>query len=109
MKLNYKASNIAKAERKAGKKFFGALTEMGETPSFDDLLFMFEAGGGTEAEFDELFSKGMPEVMVVIMEGITEAGFFGESVEMENIRKTMRESLSTQTKASPKSGEKTSD
>ena len=53
VQLNYKASNIAKAEKEMGESFFDALSKLNSTPSVSALLFLFIAGGGTKDEFDE--------------------------------------------------------
>lgn len=91
MTLHYKASAIAKAEDVYGKKLFEVLSLMGSSaPGVSDLLFLFAAGGGTEDEFDELFEKGIDEVMLVVMKGITDAGFLGNiELDLDDLREKM--------------------
>lgn len=105
MKLDYKASNIAKAEREHNLNFFDVLTTLGNKPSVSGLLFLFEAGNGTEDDFDQAFKEGIDKVLVVIMEGLRDAGFLGQ----EDVRVIKRQ-LEDQKKrpaASPNSGEAT--
>lgn len=75
MALDYRASLIAQTERKYGKSFFDALTELGNKPSVNGLAFLFEAGKGDMEEFDKLFKSGVDKVITVIMEGLAESGF----------------------------------
>jgi hypothetical protein len=109
MKLNYKASNIARAERETGKKFFAVMSSLGDDMSIDDLLFLFTAGGGNEDDFDEVFAKGIQEVMVTIMDGINDAGFLGEKIDTAEIRKAMNAATKAASKptALPTTGAKT--
>ncbi len=116
MQLNYKASNIARVEReskitdpKNPKKFFTALNGLGGEMSVDDLLFLFVAGGGTEDQFDQLFAeKGVQEIILVIMEGINDAGFLGKKIDVAEIRKAMEAAVKgDSSKATPTTGEST--
>ena len=108
MELNYKASNIAKAERAEGKKFFTVFSNIGnEDVSVDDLMFIFKAGGGTEEAFDELFSKGIPEVFAAIFEGVNRAGFLPNKIDTEVVKKDMKEAMSRDAKVSQNSGKTT--
>ncbi|MDL2235454.1 hypothetical protein LJC07_04770 [Christensenellaceae bacterium OttesenSCG-928-L17] len=92
MKLNYKASNIARAEREEGKKFFEVFGGLNKgVPSVDDLLFIFHAGGGSDDEFDAIFENGLEGVMTTIIEGLNDAGFLGKKVDMREVRKAMAE------------------
>lgn len=99
VQLNYKASNIAKAEKEMGESFFDALSKLNSTPSVSALLFLFIAGGGTQDEFDELFRQGVDKAMVEVMSGIADAGFLGKTVTSKTIRaemtKAMDEALAT--------------
>lgn len=90
MKLNYKASNIAKAERATGAKFFGVVSNLGGDMGISDLMFMFLAGGGSEEEFDVEFAKGFEEVLANIIEGMNEAGFLGEKINTKELRENLR-------------------
>lgn len=90
MKLHYKASNIAKAEAKAGKKFFETFTNIGNgIPAVADLMFLFSAGGGSDDEFDALFEQGIDSVLLAIMEGVNDAGFLGQKLNMTEIKQSM--------------------
>ena len=108
MELNFKASNIAKAERAEGKKFFTVFTNLGnEDVSVDDLLFIFKAGGGTEEAFDELFAKGIPEVFTVIFDGVNRAGFLPNKIDTKTVKEDMEKAMSNDMKASQNSGKTT--
>ena len=79
VELNYKASNIAKAEKEDYKKFFDVFNNMGNNSiGVSDLQFLFHAGGASDDDFDEIFSKGMETVMETILDGINRAGFLGK-------------------------------
>ena len=90
VQLNYKASNIAKAEKEQGLSFFDA---------FSSLLFLFIAGSGTAEEFDELFKSGIDKVMLEVMSGIADAGFLGKTVDSKTLKaemeKAMKEAMPT--------------
>ena len=108
MELIYKASNIAKAERAEGKKFFKVFANIGnEDVSVDDLLFVFKAGGGTEEEFDELFAKGIPEVFSAIFDGVNRAGFLPNKIDTKAVKKEMEEAMTENAKVSQNSGKTT--
>lgn len=108
MELNYKASNIAKAERAEGKKFFKVFASIGSDDiSIDDLMFVFKAGGGTEEAFDELFAKGIPEVFTAIFEGVNRAGFLPNKIDTKAVKQDMVEAMSGDTKVSQNSGKTT--
>lgn len=102
--LNYKASNIAKAERASGKNFFAAIQSLSKAPSMDDLLFLVNAGGGTEDDFDELFKAGIENVMMAIFAGINEAGFLGQKIDLEEMRSAMKAEMD-KAKVSQNTGE----
>ena len=60
MKLNFKASNIAKAERNDGCKFFDVFNGMSTgSIGVSDLLFLYHAGGASDEDFDKDFGKGI--------------------------------------------------
>lgn len=102
--LNYKASNIAKAERESKKNFFASIQALSKAPSMDDLLFLVNAGGGTEADFDELFKEGVENVLMAIFAGINEAGFLGQKIDLEEMRSAMKAEMD-KAKASQNTGE----
>lgn len=108
--LNYKASNIARAEREEKKNFFAVMQNLSKAPSVDELLFLFKAGGGKEADFDELFKGGIEEVLLAIFEGINEAGFLGQKIDLEEMRALMKSEVAKVKEAtSPNTGEKASE
>lgn len=89
MKLNYKASNIAKAEREYGMKFFKAFNSMNEM-GVAELQFLYRAGGASDEEFDEMFAKGIEEAFVPILEGINDAGFLAEKIDIQNFKEALK-------------------
>lgn len=92
MKLNFKASNIRKAERELGKKFFTAFDGLTNGDiGMEDLWFLFYAGGGTEDQFDEEMAKGLKNVILMVFEGISDAGFLGQKLDIKAIEKAMDE------------------
>jgi len=103
--LNYTASKIALAERRHGENFFSALETLAKKPSMSGLLFLFNAGGGTDEDFDKLFKEGADKVMVAIMEGLSAGGFLGEEIVEE--AKGLLEKASKSPVASQTSGETT--
>ena len=79
IELNYKASNIAKAEKEDNRKFFEVFNHMGNNEiGVSDLQFLFHAGGANNDDFDETFAKGIETVMEAILDGINCAGFLGK-------------------------------
>lgn len=103
--LNFTASKIALAERKHNDNFFGVLGQLAKKPSMSALLFLFNAGGGTDAQFDELFKEGVDVIMVAIVEGLSEGGFL-EKEAVEEVKKVM-ENIKNNQKTSQTSGETT--
>ncbi len=81
-KLNYKGTNIAKAEQKYGVKFFNVVENLGKKGEANvgmlDMLFLYCAGGGTEEDFDKFIVSDTEKIMLDIMEGLAESGFLGE-------------------------------
>lgn len=74
--LNFTASKIALAERSNNANFFDALSSLAEKPSMQGLLFLFNAGGGTNEQFDQLFADGgLQAVMTAILDGLGAGGF----------------------------------
>ena len=103
VQLNYKASNIAKAEKEMGESFFGALSTLNSTSSVSALLFLFVAGGGTQDELDELFKQGVDKAMVEVMSGIADAGFLGKTVTSKTIRTEVTKAMAEAFKESVES------
>lgn len=103
--LNFTASKIALAERKHNDNFFDALGQLAQKPSISALLFLFNAGGGTDAQFDTMFKEGVDTVMVAIIDGLSEGGFL-EKEAVEQV-KEMMSNIKNDQKASPSSGETT--
>ncbi len=112
MKLDYKASNIAKTERTYGINFNKVLTTL-DDPSMSDLLFLFEAGGGNESDFDAAFAKGYDNALAIILEGIISAGFLGKEITQEaklalaDLKKEMKKNTENVRKLLQNSGEVT--
>lgn len=104
MKLDYKASNIAKAERKCGLDFWKVFTTFDKHPSMSNLLFLFEAGAATEEDFDAAFKKGANEVLMIILDGLSDAGFLGQ--EDARVIKRQLEELTKELVISQNSGDK---
>lgn len=105
--LNYKASNIAKAEIAFKANFFETISALSGTPSISDLLFLVRAGGGTEEEFDKLFEKGIKEVVITIIEAINEAGFLGQKIDLDEVKKSFTETEKSEAVTSQKAGGET--
>ena len=109
--LNYKASNIAKAEEIHKKNFMSCLGNLGNSMSFSDLRFLVIAGGGTDDDFDKLFASGIDNFIITIIEGVSKAGFLGkETIDVESLKAQIHESMknvSETVKTSPISGNET--
>lgn len=77
LELNYKASNILKAERSQKRKFFGALQGMqGGDLGVEDIIFLTAAGGAAEeTTLEALDNTGMAGVMEEVAEALGVAGF----------------------------------
>ena len=89
LKLNFKASNIAKAEDLTHKNFFKAISEISEIPSISDLMFVFKAGGASEEEFDEVLKDGIENAMVIITEGLNDSGFLGKKIDTTELKRAI--------------------
>lgn len=78
--LNYKASNISKAEQALKMNFFETLQGLGEgTPSFTSLLMILRAGGLSEQEADDMLdSRGITEALKDAVEALGKAGFLAK-------------------------------
>lgn len=86
--LKFKASNIAMAEERYKMDFFSALDKVGT--SMRAMLFLFCAGGGDEESFDKFMEeKGIKELVLLILDGVNEAGFLGEKLDLNKIRATI--------------------
>ena len=83
MKLNYKASSIARAEQEYGLKLFSVMESLSDKQGsvrnvgVIDMLFLWVAGGGTPEEFDEIAETDVEKLMLIIMDGLNQSGFLG--------------------------------
>lgn len=94
VQLNYKASNIAKAEKEQGENFLEKISTLNGIPPVSDLMFLFIAGGGTIEEFDKFMKKeGVGAVTVEVVASIAESGFLGKSIDAKQLRRDMEEEL----------------
>ncbi|MBI1146950.1 hypothetical protein JEO88_03065 [Candidatus Saccharibacteria bacterium] len=94
VQLNYKASNIAKAEKEQGENFLEKISTLNGIPPVSDLMFLFTAGGGTIEEFDEFMKEeGVGAVTVEVVASIAESGFLGKSIDAKQLRRDMEEEL----------------
>lgn len=123
VQLNYKASNIAKAEKEQGENFLEKISTLNGIPPVSDLMFLFTAGGGTIEEFDEFMKEeGVGIVTVEVVASIAESGFLGKSIDAKQLRSDMEEEMKNKVMiaeafketvesitASENSGEKTND
>lgn len=110
MTLNYKASNIAKAEKEHGKNFFTVISSLDkEAPSMTDVLFVLEAGGVTQDEAGKMVDdKGINDSTKEAVERLISAGFLGSGKEVEEAKRLAEklinedsQSTGKTTKASP--------
>lgn len=103
--LNYKASNIARAERELNANFFQTLEGLGDgTPSFTSLLMILRAGGLTEEEADDLLdNQGIEAALKDAVDALGKAGFLAKMKE----KAPKAEALVTQTSPSATTGSKT--
>lgn len=107
--LNYKASNIARAERELNANFFSTLDDLESgTPSISALVMMLRSGGMAEDEADELLDNdGIEGSLAKIVEALGRAGFLvklGEKAQaLKATQRPAKPSQSTgeSTKASP--------
>lgn len=103
--LVYTATKIANAERELRMNFFDELSILAKKPSMSGLLFLFKAGGGSEAQFDALFKDGADAIMIAIMDGLKAGGFLPEEA-VEEVKKVLTEAKNAQ-KTTQNSGEAT--
>jgi hypothetical protein len=105
-KLDFRASNIAHAERADGKHFFNVFSNFGNGDiGVDELLFIWHCGGGDDLSFDDTFKQGVPALMETIMEGINDAGFLGVQVDTKQMRAAMEQAMQTTGAALQNTGE----
>ena len=96
--LKFKASNIARAEDTYKMDFFPALDKVGS--SMRAMLFLFCAGGGDEKSFDKYMEeKGIKELVLLILDGVNEAGFLGEKLDLNKIRAAIDKATAEATKS----------
>lgn len=109
--LKFKASNIAMAEDRYKMDFFSALDKVGT--SMKAMLFLFCAGGGDEELFDQFMAeKGIKELVLLILDGVNEAGFLGEKLDLNKVRATIDKATAEAAKSQEallNTGEKTND
>lgn len=104
MELNYKASNIARAERELNANFFQTLEGLGQgAPSFTALLVILRAGGLTEQEADAMLdNKGIEDALKEAIDALGRAGFLAKL----NARAAQVETVQPESSpASPTTGE----
>lgn len=87
--LDYKAKNIAAAEKAYKENFLKAISSIGDVPSISTLLFLYEAGGATEEDFEKDIKDGIDKVTLAILSGVNEAGFLGKKIDMSELEKEM--------------------
>lgn len=99
MELNYKASNIARAERLHNANFFKTLENLGQSsPSLSDILFVLEAGGVSEDEAGDIVdSKGLVDAIKLAVERLTDAGFLAHSPELTKAKEALQQEASLST------------
>lgn len=110
--LNYKASNIARAERQYGLSFFKEVSNMLENPdsaNISSLMFVLQAGGITEEEADEMFdTKGIVGAFEAAGEALADSGFLATMLKNPAVKKELEKFTKlTNQKPSPKAGDKT--
>ena len=103
MRLEYKASNIAKAEQALNANFFKTLEGLGDgTPSFTSLLMILRAGGLTEQEADKMLDdKGIEVALKEAVDALGKAGFLAK------MGVNLAEAQQSQAEASPTTGKET--
>ncbi len=103
--LNYKASNIARAERELKANFFKTLEGLDkDTPSVNSLLVILRAGGLSEDEADTYLDEyGITDALKAAVEALGNAGFLAK---MKNQTQTVNSQPVT-VEASPNSGDQT--
>ena len=95
--LNYKASNIAKAEREFNANFFETLEGLGkDVPSISSLLLLLRAGGLTEDEADVLIDEaGIKDSLSEAVTALGKAGFLAKLQSQAKAQKAELEEAKT--------------
>lgn len=93
--LQYKASNIARAERSYGYSFFEVISSFGQAvPSMLNTVFMLEAGGISEEEaYDVVDGDGIDGAYKLVLEGLVESGFLGRGKDAQEAKQAAREAI----------------
>ena len=105
--LEFKAKNIRKMERETGLNFLESLDNFGSISGIIDIMM---TGGMTEDEAsDALDQYGFEEVILKIMERLSECGFLPQSarISMKGSLKQLKKDIKAETKTSAKTGKKT--
>jgi hypothetical protein len=105
--LEFKAKNIRKMERETGLNFLESLDNFGSISGIIDIMM---AGGMTEDEASDALDKyGFEEVILKIMERLSECGFLPQSarISMKESLKQLKKDIKAETKTSAKTGKKT--
>ena len=105
--LEFKAKNIRKMERETGLNFLESLDNFGSISGIIDIMM---AGGMTEDEAsDALDQYGFEEVILKIMERLSECGFLPQSarISMKESLKQLKKAIKVETETLAKTGKKT--
>lgn len=105
--LEFKAKNIRKMERETGLNFLESLDNFGSISGIIDIMM---AGGMTEDEAgDALDQYGFEEVILKIMERLSECGFLPQSarISMKESLKQLKKTIKAETETLAKTGKKT--
>lgn len=105
--LEFKAKNIRKMERETGLNFLESLDNFGSISGIIDIMM---AGGMTEDEAgDALDQYGFEEVILKIMERLSECGFLPQSarISMKESLKQLKKAIKAETGTLAKTGKKT--
>lgn len=105
--LEFKAKNIRKMERETGLNFLESLDNFGSISGIIDIMM---AGGMTEDEAsDALDQYGFEEVILKIMERLSECGFLPQSarISMKESLKQLKKDIKAKTETLAKTGKKT--
>lgn len=95
--VNYKASNIMKAEQELRLNFISALQSLQSDIGIYTIFFLLKAGGLNDDEASDLIDTGIDKAIEAIMEGIGNAGFLPEEsrvqvkVAMDKAKKQMKQ------------------
>lgn len=105
--LDYKASNIMRAEREMGYNFISTLQSLQNNLGIHQMVFLLQAGGLTETEAETLIDSGIDKAIEAVVEGIGNAGFLPAETRAEmkaNMPKNLKKKT---TEPSQPTGEKT--